>query len=488
MALATGTDNGIEVKKADRRDLGESITQGDAAFGGMGYGILNLFGGVGLFGGGLGLDTELLPPLLPYWSQARDNLLSTTMDFEDFWADAVAITITKGSATAFEVKGSVDLQARRGQELFNDHTNGGQGWGSFVAQHLQDYCLTDKGAFIEIDRQDNSKPGSKVIGLYHLDSHRCFLTGDPDKPVIYWSLDGTYHYMTWWQVYHISDLPNPRNNYFKIGRCAASRAYRTIRRMVAAGVFDYDEMTGARPNKLVALQGTTQTAIDGWVQSDRNNRVNQPATIHGNVALTAMMAKDKIDKLEIKIREKPEGWDDEAQLEHAAIKYAAALGLDKADLKPFTGRMSGTATQSQVMHNKQTGKGLALWRNSFEWFMSNFVLPTQASFHWNDFDLGQKKEKAELFNSIMTGVRAATGPDAVILTGPQGLQVLVDEEVLGKEFLPNGEDLTPGVELADDEKPLFPADQQPQTSQASQAVAQVAQQVKDVVRQKIALG
>jgi hypothetical protein len=56
-----------------------------------------------------------------------------------------------------------------------------------------------------------SKPGSKIIGLYHLDSLRCYRTGDPDRPVIYQDLRGNFHYLTWWQVWDISDTPNARN-------------------------------------------------------------------------------------------------------------------------------------------------------------------------------------------------------------------------------------------------------------------------------------
>jgi hypothetical protein len=457
MALATGTgsDNGIEIKKADRLDLGGSVTQGDIwQNAGLGAaGIANFWLG-SAFGYGPVGESELLPPLPPYWSLARDQVLSTTIDFEDFWAEALGIFITKGASSAFEVDGVSDLSAKRGMELFNDHTNGGQGWTNFVSPGLMDFATTDKGHFIEIDRADNAKPGSKILGLYHLDSLRCYLTGDPDKPVIYWDLHNQYHYLRWWQVYHISDLPNPRNNYFKIGRCAAGRAFRTIRRMVAADIYDYDEMTGRKPNKLLLVQGTTQQQLEGAVSSDRANRAAQPATVHGNAALVAMFAKEGLHVEQIMIREKPKDWDDEKQLEHAAIKYAAALGLDKADLKPFTGRMAGTATQSEVQHNKQEGKGLAVWRNSFQWFMTEHVLPTQASFHWNEYDASAKKAKADLFAAYAGAVQQiSSGP---LLTPEQGIQVMVDEEQLAKEFLPGGQDITPGVTLQDDEKLLDP--------------------------------
>lgn len=486
MSVGNG-DNGVEVKTRDALEIA-GVTEGDiwrnAGLGpglsglGLGGGVTNIMLGAGFGYGPLG-ESELLPPLLSYWSLARDRQLSVTIDYEDFWGEAVGIAIDKGASSAFDVKGSTDLSARKGMELFNDHTNGGQGWTNFVSPHLQDFFLTDKGAFIEIDRQDNSKPGSKVIGLYHLDSLRCFLTGDPDRPVIYWDLHGRYHYMTWWQVFHISDKPNPRNNYFKVGRCAAGRVYHRLQRMVAANVFDYDEMTGRKANKLVIVQGLLQTQMEAAVGSDRANRAAQPATIHGNAALVAMLAKEGLKVETIMIREKPKDWDDEQQLEHAAIYYAAALGLDKADLKPFTGRMAGTATQSEVQHNKQEGKGLSVWRNSFEWFFSNFVLPSQASFHWNDYDAGQKQQKAELFQTYATAVTAMVGTGIPVLSAGQGIQVMVDNDQLAKEYLPGGQDITPGVEYADDEKPLFPIDNMPVAAPPAAPAPQFAQTITD---------
>lgn len=352
MALANGTtDNGTPVKKADQIDLGGSVTKGDIWPGGVGAGLVGGGGTPGLLqlvisgGRGYAGDVELLPPLPGYWSQMRDQVLSRSIEFEDFWAAAVSITITKGGATAFEVEGANDLQARKGQELFNNHTNGGQGWQDFVSPHLQDFTCTDKGAFIEVDRQDNSKPGSRVIGLYHLDSHRCFLTGDPDRPVIYMDLHGVFHWMSWWQVFHISDMPSPRNLYFKIGRCAAGRAWRTIRRMVAGEVLDYQEMTGAKANTLELLAGIPDQQLEDLFETDKTQReFTQKSIVQGNVILGTVLSQNAPTHVTIKLRNKPDNWDQERELEHAAIKYSDALGLDKADLKPFTGQMAGTAT------------------------------------------------------------------------------------------------------------------------------------------------
>jgi hypothetical protein len=485
MALANGQgNNGIEVKKADQIDLGDSATKGDiwpnaglgAALGGLG-GAASFFLAPYLWGGGM--SNQLLPELPPYWSRARDAVLSQTIDWEDFWAAALTIAVTKAGAMTFEIEAINSLMAKRGQELFND-ANGNQGWGHYISQHALQFLTTDIGTFTELDRVDNSKPGSKVIGIYHLDSMRCYLTGDPDRPVIYQDLHGTYHYLAWWQVFHLSDMPNPLNNYFGVGRCAAGRAYRTIRRRVAAELYDYQKMTGGRPQELNFLGGITPQQLENILKTNESDRQARGMTVYNGAAIVAMMTKDAITNVTIPIASKPSGFDEETELEHAAIKYAAAIGLDKADLKPFTGKMAGTATQSLVQDSKATGKGLALWRNRFEYFMSNYVLPNQASFHFVEIDLGQLKQKAEVFATWATALTGAVGKEGALLDPTKALNKLVDENQLDQKYLTLGQDLTPAVDLTDDEKPLF-EDQQTQVSDEVQAA--MNQQVQQVARQ-----
>lgn len=457
MALANGQgDNGKELKTADRLDLGDSTTRGDVfPNAGLGASLTGLGGVVSFFlnpyAWGGSFDNELLPTLPPYWSKSRDAILSTTIDWEDFWSGALSIVVTKAGAANFEVEAVNSLMARRGQELFHD-ANGRAGWGHFISQHIQDFTTTDNGAFVELDRVDNSKPGAKVVGIYHLDSMRCYRTGDPDCPVIYQDLHGAYHYLYWWQVFDISDMPNPRNNYFGVGRCAAGRAYRTIRRRVAAELYDYQKMSNGKPQELNFLGGVTQQQLELALKANEAERYSRGMTVYGGAALIASMAKDGVTNISIPIASKPQSWDEETELEHAAIKYANALGIDKAEIKSLTGQMAGTATQSQVQHAKAATKGLALWQNRFEYFMSNYVLPNQAGFHFVEIDLAQLEQRAKVF-ATWTGALAPTlGKEATMLTPQQAIQKLVDEKQLDPVYL-QGHDLTPGVTIDADDKP-----------------------------------
>lgn len=455
MALANGAnDNGIAVKPKDAIDLGGSVTETDIWKGG---GLSSGMGGVfnfyvsGVFPGWGQDSNELLPALPAYWSRQRDRVLSMTMKYEPFWNGAVKKAIAKGVTQKWDLKARDRYQASRDKvhELFKA-SNGRKGFKHFLSQHLQDYFLTDNGAFIEIDREDNRKPGSKIIGLYHLDSLRCYRTGDPDYPVIYQDLLGNYHRMTWWQVWDIADTPNARNNYFGIGDCAAAGSYERIRRMVAIRLYEYQKMTGASPKEINFIGGITQQQLDMILTSNSNSQAARGMSVYGGAAFIAMMSKDAISHVKVPVASLPDNYKQDEEIEQAAVEYSNELGISKIDLKPLMGRMSGTATQSDVIDSQNESGGLGLWSDAFEDFINEMVTPSVVTFLWALNNTRQRKAQADVATAF---VGAASGMVAgQILTPDKAGNWLVDNDVMDQGYL-TAPDLTDMNVLGDDDKP-----------------------------------
>ena len=57
---------------------------------------------------------------------------------------------------------------------------------NFIAGNLVSHNTQDNGAFWEIIRVDNNNPTSPVINFAHLDSGRCWRTGDPEYQSYLW--------------------------------------------------------------------------------------------------------------------------------------------------------------------------------------------------------------------------------------------------------------------------------------------------------------
>lgn len=496
MAISNGTSNGVEVKKRDEIDLGTTSTEGDiykgggAAFAGAGMGgvfPLYFMGGWGGIGGG---NNQLLPDLPPYWSKARDAVLIQTIKREPFWNGAVKKAIAKGVTQQYDFKFNDRNQptAERMQDLFKN-TNGRRGFKHFLNQHLQDYFLTDNGAFIEIDRENNKQPGSKIIGLYHLDSMRCYRTGDPDVPVVYADLHNNYHFLAWWQVWDIADTPNARNNYYGVGDCAAAGAYERIRRMVAIRLLQYQMMTAGTPHAFTALGGVTPQQLADWKKTNESDRLSRGLTVFGGHMMAAIMTKDPVSSVTIPLMELPKNYNEPDEIEQAAVEYSAVLGIAKTDLKALTGRMSGTATQADVMDQQNEQGGLALWSGAFEDFINEMVMPSTISFFWNFDKAKMKKSEADIANAYATAATAmVTGG---MLDAVKANNWLVDKDVLDKEYLAE-QDVTQTAMLSEDDKPdvvdvepqALPEPVQSQVQQAAQQTGgAVNAQVQDVLNQ-----
>lgn len=391
--------------------------------------------------------TTAMPPTLEGLGLAEsDAATSQSPDFEAIWAGALAIAITKVTSLSWEIEGDIPLRTRRTQELLQG-LDAGRGWVSGMSKLLQDFLLTNNGAFLEVVRATSSV-NSQIVGLIPLDSLRCQRTGDPSRPVIYTDLLGRMHELRAEDVIEFADMPSSRASMFGSGKCAAFRAWRAIYKLASIEQYISDKVTGRRPLSLELISGLNDPQLrtilnTGQAEADARGMVAFMGAVLGTVM------SDNLNHVSVPLAGLPENFDRQKELDIAVLGYVNNLGLDVQDVQPLTGRAIGTGAQSDVLNEKAKGKGLSAFRQQFTHALNEWVLPDMTTFvfvekDWRDKNLGAdfaQKTEAYVADSVSKG----------ILTGAQGLQKLVDENVYPKEFLP--EDETPDTTLADDEKP-----------------------------------
>ena len=398
-----------------------------------------------------GMTVAQAPGLPPWWSQARDYVLRATMAMEDMWASAVAKAISKQTALGFTIEdsGESDRRVNRAQELLNT-AEIGQGWTPFLSRHLQDFLLTDNGAFVEIVRSSRAA-GSRIIGLVHLDSLRCLRTDDPTRPIIYHDLYGRWHVMRDHQVCMLSDLPSARVNFYGVGRCAASRAYRTILKLSAVETYFYEKVSGKRNLAIHLVSGINKDRFEEAIQSADESRAAQGFTVYkGAIIIPTMAMEAPPSVVTIPLAEIPDGFNAETERSDAYLRYANALGVPVQDIQPLSGQGLGTGTQSVILHEAAEGQGLAAWRKQFEHMLSFNVLPASTTFTFATNDIRDQQANAETSN-LRAQTRAAQIGSGEI-TPQEARQIALDDGDLPKEMVQN--DATPGQVLTDNEKPL----------------------------------
>lgn len=419
--------------------LQHSVTREDTAVGVVNY-----------FNSPLLQDALLkaLPELPPYWTLLRDQVLRQTVFHESNWSNAISIAISKMASQSWEIKSDTAIKARRAREMFLT-ANGGAGWVNYMKMHGRDYLTSDNGAFTEIVRQ-SSAAGSKILGFIHLDSKRCTRTGDPDRPVLYRAKNGKDHELKWFQVFSIADMSDPSFSYNGVGLCAASRAYNTIRKQAIMERFILEKVSGAKPLSIHFITGVTEKHLSDALATQESERKARGGVAYGGAVLIPFMQKEGIGHVEVPIASLPDGYDREKEFHATLLVYADSIGLDIQDLMPLSGGPLGTSMQSQVLHDKAAGKGLAMHRQEHSHLINEFALDDKTTFYYNERDYRDELQKAAVANERATFTTTLAG--ATVINPLEAKQIHVDAGDLPREFLQS--DMTVSETVNDADKPI----------------------------------
>ena len=387
-----------------------------------------------------------------YGSRAADAILSETVLIENMWSSAINTAISKQVALGFTVTDDADSQYRI-KNAQNIMLNYDGMYTRGLAKHLRDYLTTDNGAFIEIVRQSGAA-GSKVIGLRHLDSMRCYRTGDPQRPVVYVDRAGNHHLLRDYQVIALSDMPSPRMEMQGYGICAARRAFETILKLVAIETYVREKVSGARNLAIHIVNGISTAQLEGALVSSEASRTGKGYVVYNGSTIIPMLKSESPSLVTIPLAEIPDGFDAESERRDAYLKYANAIGVFVGEIQPLSGQGLGTGTQTKILNESSEGRGLASWRKAFEHEITYKVLPTTTVFAFAVSDNADRRDKADTLSAWSGALKVLI--ETQVIKPEQALNVLVDGGYLPRDFLATDE--TSGGMLADNDKLVSQSD------------------------------
>jgi hypothetical protein len=459
--------NGSTAPQIDRPHdtIRKSVTVDDVAKY-TGHGVINLL----LPAFSLG-EYEIygLPPELPPvqatapWSKARDLILAATPKAEGKWGGVVNKFCSKIVARGRVVESPISRRIDNVNQML-DLCNGAEGFEDFLERMAVSFLTSSSiGAIAEIVRVSRS-PGAKIVTLNALDPLRCWRTGDPDTPIIYWDLMGHYHELRSWECFMVTDMKTPRAGWWWGGQCASERAYRDIRKVAAMNQLFDEKITGAGYTSIVFIPGTaTMEQIDEAMKESTENQLSKGVRYYqGKILIPFFGDKDSFSNLiEIPLKNLPEGWDREKELEFCEIQYALASGIPFSEINPRLSARGalGVGAQTQTIDDAQAGALPAKFVKMLTNKLNRLVTPQATTIALRDNDLRDDKLKAEIAKlradarSVMRGTAQIPGE----LTGKQSLYLAVQSDDAPREFM---NATTPVDEtLRDTEKPLSEADQ-----------------------------
>lgn len=432
-----------------------------------------------------------------------DSILSASLDLEDMWAAAINQATTKLAVRGFEISDSDDStrKTRSAQDLVMNF-DGAAAYRSGVSKLAQDFLLTRNGCFMEVERVSKAA-NSKVKALWHLDSLRCRRTGNTEYPVVYLDTQGAWHPLRQDQVIYFADMPSPRVLLYGVGRPAAERAFKTIVKLAAVETYFREKITGSRALKLVFVSGITNKQLKDVQDTSDEEMARRGLTAYKGAVMVPLIDDRAISIAEVDLAGVPDGFDVDSERRDAYLRYANAIGIPVQDIQPLSGQGLGTGTQTMVLDEAASGRGIESFPKMLEDKINWLLMPKTTTFVFKTNDLRDQKAKAEVDLAkvavIMSLVgrkgkggggvagetsggegSAGAGGIPAIITPEQALNLLVDEGILPKEFLPK--DITPEGTVTDSGDQSKPAETGAQPS----ALPNVVQQAMALVGQKAA--
>jgi len=329
------------------------------------------------------------------------------------WQGAVAGQIKKLASAPREIKGK-NLVG-----YFDDvlrYANFGQGWDDFIAKGARDFFRQDGGWYFEIIGPGNlMKPiTGRVTGIAHLDSIRCYPTGDPEFPVVYYDRDGKIHLMHNQRVVHIVDMPDGDEGRPGYGLCALSRGIAIATQELYLNRY-IQSMLDDRPQPgYVFWRGLSEqqrkTRFEAWrTQQDSDDPI-WGRIIH----FESLDPANPVGAETLSFSQSPEKFDYKIYTEMHVNAWALALGVDVQELWQLTGGNIGSGQQSEVLHAKSQGKTFGDLLTKLERELNTKVLPDTLEFTFKRHDPYEAQERAQtaqLWSGFTSGVKEESTPE-----------------------------------------------------------------------------
>jgi len=349
---------------------------------------------------------------IPKWGTnpyIRDVRLRQFFGQEAFSTSAISTLIARNMGFGWRMKGENDNQARDDADTSgsgdgglmeycrktltnsSDHL---RGWQHFVSTLSLDLYTQDRSAIYEIVREVDN-PAGRWIGLNHLDSLRCWHTGDPFFPVAYLNKNGKWQKLPWYRVQVLSELPATHETAYGLQYSALTRILAVAQVFRNTLQLMSEKTSGDFTKAIHVISGVTSKEVEDAIKM-RQLTAEQEGQMRGLIpAILSTLNPDSDPKMiTLELASLPEQWKLDEIWKWFTVVVAMGLWSDYGDFAPLPGNNLGTAAQSETMYERSKGKGAAVFRELVDHSLNTFVMPEGVTFEWWVSDPGQDAQEA----------------------------------------------------------------------------------------------
>lgn len=346
--------------------------------------------------------------LLPHWwSEHRDIALRHFVyrPNNDILVGAISSMVKKFKAMNWKIEGPLRV-VNRYQKVFTT-AEFFQGWAFWFGKVLFDYLTQDKGGFTELigAGDPNGAIEGPVLGIAHLDARFCQLTGDIEFPVLFNNpKTENSHRLHTTRVAHFVDMPSPAENMYNTGFCSVSRVIGSSEILLKINKYKNEKLDDLPEAGLLIFNNVLPERWNN-AKADyaRETRKLGQDYWRNVMAMFSMDPAQKASAELISFANLPEAFNELESTNIYINILALAFGVDVREFWPITSGALGTATESEVMHQKARGKGVGEIISMIERILNWKILPESATFAF-DF----KDDQEDLLAADIDEKRAGT--------------------------------------------------------------------------------
>jgi hypothetical protein len=356
--------------------------------------------------------TELISP----WGTRQRELELRLWDRHPqmwIWQGGVAGLTKKVSSAPREIKGK-NLVG-----YFDDvlrYANFGIGWDDFIAKGVRDFLRHDNGWYFEIiaPGKPQKAPTGRVTGIAHLDSLRCYPTGDPEYPVVYYDRDGQLHLMHHTRIVHIVDMPDGDESRPGYGLCALSRYMAIATQELFLNRYMQSMLDDKPQPGYVFWKGLSEQQRKNKFEAWRSQN-NADDNLWGRVIhFESLDPANPVGAEQLTFSTAPEKFDYKVYTDLHVNAAALALGVDVQELWQLTGGNIGSGQQSEVLHAKSQGRTFGDLLTKLERELNSKVLPDTLEFGFKRHDPYEAQERAQtaqLWSGFTSSITQESTPE-----------------------------------------------------------------------------
>lgn len=362
-----------------------------------------------------------------YWSRQRDEWLVDWIKEEgnDMLAGAHSTLVAKIAATNWYVEGPLSL-AMLYRDILLHRIGWGAGWQDELTSWVDCYLSRDFGGTLECLRASRTDYTGPSLGFAHMDESKCYPTGIPEWPIIYYNEDRGPIPIHQSQVCWIKDMTEGRDKYRGVGFCSVSRALSTSYVMKMLVDYKVQSLSDLPPAAILLLSNMVPSQWDDIMQRYDARQQNQGNTIWQD--LMTLFSYDPAYPVAAELIELSKVWehfDERTATEIGIYSFALAYRVDPREYWPVSSGSLGTATEATLMDRKAKLKGEGIIYGAIErQFNRDTCLPPGVYFKFDYQDDEDDRRAAEIREIHIQNVRrlweASPNRSSASMTLPPG--------------------------------------------------------------------